>query len=89
MTFTTFLTKVLEHPKVPTWLLDLYVGRPQFWNYALIGLIGVFINQILIHNFIKYVPLWLANFGSIFIAWLWNYFNALGYLSKFWGMKDD
>ena len=35
-----------------------------------------------LHHFT--VPLWLANFCAIMVAWGWNYHNMLGKLSKYW-----
>jgi len=83
-TVTRLLIKMLSHPKIPRFIKESYKYKPDFWNYALIGMIGVLINQITIHFFIKYLPLIFANFLSIGIAWMWNYQNALGSLSKYW-----
>jgi len=93
-TFSRSLVKLLSHPsviklnpKLFVVLLDLYESKSNFWNMGLIGLIGVLINQISIHFLIAYFPLWLANFFSILIAWVWNYENIFGKLTKYWGWK--
>jgi len=87
-TFTTLLTDLLSNTKLPNMFLKAYLKNPRFWNYAFICGLGVIINQLILHLFVLYLPLWTANFIAIFTAWMWNYQNALGYLAKYWGMKD-
>lgn len=87
-TFTTMLTDLLSNPKLPVMFLKLYLKNPGFWNYAFICGLGVIINQTVLHFFVQYLPLWVANLLAIFIAWMWNYFNAIGFLAKYWGMKN-
>lgn len=89
MTFTKSLIELLcilskSNPKLSDTLLKLYTPRSIFWNAGLIGLIGMVINQIVLHSFVAFIPLWLANFCAILIAWGWNYHNMLGKLSKYW-----
>lgn len=91
MTFTKSMIELLSHPSFSKWnpklarfLLKLYKPRSIFWNAGLIGLIGMVINQIILHTFVIYIPLWLANFFAIIIAWGWNYHNMLGKLAKYW-----
>lgn len=93
-TFSRSLVELLSHPsviklnpKLFVFLLDLYESKSNFWNMGLIGLIGVMINQFALHFFLAYVPLWIANFFGIILAWSWNYHNCFGKLSKYWGWK--
>ena len=67
-------------------LKKLYLKNTKFWKYALICGLGIIVNQVFIHLFIRFLPLWIANLFAIIIAWLWNYTNTLGFLSKYWGM---
>lgn len=90
-TFTECLVELLSHssivkfnPRLASFLLKLYTSRSSFWNYGLICLVGVVINQICLHFFVSFFQLWVANLFSIMIAWGWNYVNALGKLSKYW-----
>lgn len=91
MTFTKSLIELLSHPGLSKWnprlarfLLQLYTPRSVFWNAGLIGLLGMLINQLVLHFFVNFIPLWLANFCAILLAWGWNYHNMLGKLAKYW-----
>ena len=85
---TTMLLKLLSRKELPNIFLKTYQLKPTFWNYLLICGLGVIINQVVIHLFIQSLPLWIANFLAIFLAFIWNYMNALGPLAKYWGMKE-
>lgn len=89
MTFTHHMINLLKslskyNPKLIKFLIALYKPRTQFWNAGLIGLIGMLINQLVLHYFVAFIPLFMANFCAIMIAWGWNYHNMLGKLSKYW-----
>ena len=91
-TFTESLILLLSYPpiiklnpKLLAFLLDLYEKRSKFWNFGLIGLIGMCINQIVMHTLITYLPLWIANSFAILTAWIWNYTNAAGSWTTYWG----
>jgi len=86
-TVTRRIRNFLAHPKLPSVFLRIYDAKTNFWNYGMIAGIGVLINQIALHFFIQYFQLWQADLLAIAIAWMWNYQNALGILSKYWGMK--
>lgn len=66
----------------------MYMKQPKFYNYILICGIGVIINQVILHFLAKIMFLYIANFISITIAFLWNYVNALGSFAKYWGMNE-
>ena len=87
-TFTDYLTSLLSYPQIPGFIKNTYTTKPKFWNYIFICGIGVLINQVILHFLAQIMYLWIANFVSITIAFLWNYVNALGYLAKYWGMTE-
>lgn len=86
--FTYYFTRLLSNPKIPIGLKNYYLSNPRFFNYILICGIGVLINQVILHFLAQIMFLWIANFMSITIAFLWNYVNALGSFAKYWGMDD-
>lgn len=85
--FPAVVIKLLEVVDPSQFLADLYIKSVSFWNYMLVGLVGVGINMIVIHRLINFLPLWLANSGAIFIAWSWNWVFSVGPLGYLFGLS--
>ena len=66
----------------------LYIQWMSLINYAIVCGIGVGINMIVIHALVKIFPLWLANLGAIFTAFLWNWSMSVGPYGYLWGLSE-
>lgn len=85
--FPAAIIRLLEFVDPSQLLANLYVKSVSFWNYMVVGMVGVGINMIVIHRLINFLPLWLANSGAIFIAWSWNWCFSVGPLGYLFGLS--
>lgn len=69
-------------------LKSLYLKRVKFFNYAFVGGCGVLINTILLYALISFLPLYLANWIAILVAWLSNYMFSVGPLGYLFGLGE-
>lgn len=69
-------------------VINAYSKNPKFFNYAIICGIGVLIQSIILMFLSNSMPLLLANFIGVLVAWLWNYENSVGRFGGEWGMND-
>jgi putative flippase GtrA len=87
MTVTDVIIHTIDRLRLPTSVRRLYLKNTNFWNYGLVCGVGVLVNQVVLHLCVRLLPLWLSDLLAILSAWLWNYSNSVGRLSKYWGFS--
>lgn len=84
-----FIKRLIISVTRSQWLLQLYVKRMHFINYALVCGIGIGINMAFLHGLADVLPLAFANLGAIIMAWMWNYTMTVGSLGHLWGFTKQ
>ena len=82
--FTRIVTTSLKNNA----LKNLYLKRVKFFNYAFVGGCGVLINTILLYALVSFLPLYLANWIAILVAWISNFFFSVGPGGHLFGLSE-
>lgn len=82
--FTRIVTTSLKN----NMLKNLYLKRVKFFNYAFVGGCGVIINTVILYILVGYLPLYLANWIAILVAWLSNFMCSVGPFGHLFGLSE-
>ncbi len=83
-----WFTKIVTSSLKNNMLKNMYLKRVKFFNYAFVGGCGVIINTLLLYALISFLPLYLANWIAILVAWLSNYTFSVGPLGFLFGLGE-